>query len=125
MYRNVINELVSWYEEQRRRILFIKGAHGVGKTWTVKDFATAFFSSQKYIDCDQYPAFANIIAGIKPEKEEAADTASQAEGDDDADLEESIILSKEDLDDMSIEARILDMDFLLEEVSRKPQETKF
>ena len=30
MYRNVITELVSWYEEKRRRILFIKGAHGEG-----------------------------------------------------------------------------------------------
>ncbi len=110
MYRNVINELVSWYEEKRRRILFIKGAHGVGKTWTVKDFATAFFPSQKYIDCAEYPAFAGIISGIKPEKEEpAADDAQTEEAD------ESILLSKEDLEDMSIGARVLDMDFLLEE----------
>ncbi len=115
MYRNVINELVSWYEEQRRRILFIKGAHGVGKTWTVKDFATAFFPSQKYIDCVEYPSFANVIAGIKPEKENTSEETSDVEGVDDTDAEDSILLSKEDLDDMSIGARILDMDFLLEE----------
>ncbi len=111
MYRNVINELVSWYEEKRRRVLFIKGAHGVGKTWTVKDFATAFFPSQKYIDCAQYPAFANVISGVKPEPEEKTDgEASDAE-----EQEDSILLSKEDLDDMSVGARVLDMDFLLEE----------
>ena len=115
MYRNVITELVSWYEEKRRRILFIKGAHGVGKTWTIKDFATAFFPSQRYIDCAQYPAFANVIAGVKPEKENTSGEASEAEASDDGDIEDSILLSKEDLDDMSIGARILDMDFLLEE----------
>ena len=115
MYRNVITELVSWYEEKRRRILFIKGAHGVGKTWTIKDFATAFFPSQRYIDCAQYPAFANVIAGVKPEKEDTSGEASEAEATDEGDIEDSILLSKEDLNDMSIGARVLDMDFLLEE----------
>ncbi|MGN0436574.1 MAG: DUF4143 domain-containing protein [Wujia sp.] len=50
MYRNILNELAAWFEEQRRRILYIKGAHGVGKTWTIKDFSTAFFSKPIYID---------------------------------------------------------------------------
>ncbi len=50
MYRNVINDLAAWYEEPRRRILYVKGAYGVGKTWTIKDFATAFFSEQIYMD---------------------------------------------------------------------------
>ncbi|MBR3600546.1 MAG: AAA family ATPase, partial [Lachnospiraceae bacterium] len=112
MYRNVINELVSWFEEKRRRILFIKGAHGVGKTWTVKDFATAYFPSQKYIDCAEYPAFANIIAGIKTEAE---DTKGDIEDVDKDDSEDSSLLSKEELDDMSMGSRVLDMDFLLEE----------
>lgn len=112
MYRNVINELVSWFEEKRRRVLYIKGAHGVGKTWTVKDFATAYFPSQKYIDCTEYPAFANIIAGIKPE---ADDTKTSAEESDTDENEDSSLLSKEELADMSLESRVLDMDFLLEE----------
>ncbi len=112
MYRNVINELVSWFEEKRRRILFIKGAHGVGKTWTVKDFATAYFPSQKYIDCAEYPAFANIIAGVKAEAE---DTKGDSEDIDKDDSEDSSLLSKEELDDMSMGSRVLDMDFLLEE----------
>lgn len=111
MYRNVITELVSWYEEKRRRILFIKGAHGVGKTWTIKDFATAFFPSQKYIDCAQYPAFASIISGIKQDTE----NSTSEENTDADDQEDSILLSQEDLEDMSVGARVMDMDFLLEE----------
>lgn len=50
MYRNVINDFAAWYERGHRQILYVKGAYGVGKTWTVKDFATAFFTDQLYID---------------------------------------------------------------------------
>ncbi len=50
MYRNVINDLALWVEKECRQILYIKGATGVGKTWTIKDFATAFFAHQNYID---------------------------------------------------------------------------
>lgn len=64
MYRNVINDLVTWFEERRRRILYIKGAAGVGKTWSVKDFAMAFFEKSVYIDVSKAPAFFHAIAGI-------------------------------------------------------------
>ena len=50
MYRNIMNEFAGWYEESKRRILYVKGAKGVGKTWAVKDFATAFFKQQYYIN---------------------------------------------------------------------------
>lgn len=63
MYRNVINDLAAWYEERRRRILYIKGARGVGKTWSVKDFSTAFFGHTIYIDVPGSPDFLNIIEG--------------------------------------------------------------
>ena len=33
MYRNIINDFATWFDESRRRILYIKGARGVGKTW--------------------------------------------------------------------------------------------
>lgn len=64
MFRNVINDLAAWYEEPKHKILCIKGAYGVGKTWTIKDFATAFFSSQKYIDCSENKAFHDAISGV-------------------------------------------------------------
>lgn len=61
MYRNVINDLAAWYEEPRRRILYLKGAYGVGKTWTIKDFATAFFSEQIYIDLSSDNTFSGLL----------------------------------------------------------------
>lgn len=64
MYRNVINDLAAWYEERRRRILYIKGARGVGKTWSIKDFSTTFFEHTVYIDVSCSPDFLNVIAGI-------------------------------------------------------------
>lgn len=63
MYRNIINDFASWYEEKRRRILYIKGAKGVGKTWAVKDFATAFFKQQCYIHVSEDDACRDAING--------------------------------------------------------------
>lgn len=45
MYRNIINDFANWYDQTKRKILYVKGAKGVGKTWAVRDFATAFSSS--------------------------------------------------------------------------------
>lgn len=61
MYRNIINDLATWFDESRRRILYIKGALGVGKTWTIKDFSTAFFASSIYIDVKKDDTVINII----------------------------------------------------------------
>lgn len=61
MYRNIINELAVWYEEPRKRILYVKGALGVGKTWTVTDFATGFFDGYKIIDLSSDEAFISIL----------------------------------------------------------------
>ncbi len=58
MYRTIINDLVSWFNEPKRKILNIKGAKGVGKTWTIRDFATGFFDEQIYFDV---PATQEII----------------------------------------------------------------
>lgn len=63
MYRNIINDFASWYDEQHHRILYVKGARGVGKTWAVKDFATAFFSRQYYIDLSEDKACLEAING--------------------------------------------------------------
>ncbi len=62
MYRNVINDLAAWYEEPRKRILYIRGAKGVGKTWTVTDFATAFFDDYKLIDLSTDKSFKTILS---------------------------------------------------------------
>lgn len=63
MYRNIINDFATWFDESRRRILYIKGARGVGKTWAVRDFATAFFKKQYYINLAEDAACREAIAG--------------------------------------------------------------
>ncbi len=50
MYRNIINDFAMWYEEPKRKILYVKGAKNVGKTWAVRDFSTAFFKNQCYVN---------------------------------------------------------------------------
>ena len=63
MYRNIINDFATWFDESRRRILYIKGARGVGKTWAVRDFATAFFKKQYYINLAEDAACREAIEG--------------------------------------------------------------
>lgn len=50
MYRNILDDLVAWQEDKERQVLVLKGAKGVGKTWCVIDFATAFFEHRVHID---------------------------------------------------------------------------
>lgn len=63
MYRNIINDFAGWYEEKRRRILYVKGAKGVGKTWAIKDFATAFFKHQYYINVAEDTGCQDALSG--------------------------------------------------------------
>lgn len=71
MYRNVINDFATWYERGHRQILYIKGAYGVGKTWAVRDFATAFFSEQVYIDLTERP---DILTSINTKNLDSLDS---------------------------------------------------
>ncbi len=53
MYRIIMNDLVKWYEEALDKVLFLKGARGVGKTWTMVDFGQGFFKKLIYIDLEK------------------------------------------------------------------------
>ncbi len=61
MFRQVINDFASWYEEPRRKLLYVKGALGVGKTWAIKDFATGFFASFVYINLCDNPDICSLL----------------------------------------------------------------
>ena len=50
MYRIIMNDLVEWYEKNPQKILLLKGAKGVGKTWTMMDFGQGFYKSLFYVD---------------------------------------------------------------------------
>lgn len=53
MYRIIMNDLMDWYENARDKVLFLKGAKGVGKTWTMIDFGQGFFKHLIYIDVEK------------------------------------------------------------------------
>jgi hypothetical protein len=53
MYRIIMNDLMDWYENAQDKVLFLKGAKGVGKTWTMVDFGQGFFKQLIYIDLEK------------------------------------------------------------------------
>ena len=62
MYRKIINEFISWYEMEKNKILYVKGAKGVGKTWSVKDFASAYFDKYYIMDLSINTAIAEEVS---------------------------------------------------------------
>lgn len=61
MYRMIIDDLMKWYETSQDKVLVLRGAQGVGKTWTMIDFAQGFYNSLLYVnfekDSDVYSLF--------------------------------------------------------------------
>lgn len=53
MYRIIMNDLLEWYENGQDRVLLLKGAKGVGKTWTMIDFGQGFFKKLMYVDFEK------------------------------------------------------------------------
>lgn len=53
MYRLIIDDVMNWYETSQDKILVLKGAKGVGKTWTMIDFAQGFYNSLFYVDFEK------------------------------------------------------------------------
>lgn len=53
MYRIIMNDLLEWYENAQERVLLLKGAKGVGKTWTMIDFGQGFFKKLIYVDFEK------------------------------------------------------------------------
>ncbi|MGN0396285.1 MAG: DUF4143 domain-containing protein [Coprococcus sp.] len=77
MFRNIMNELATWYETGKDKIALIKGGKSVGKTWAAVDFATGFFDEYVLIDLKEYTDFTTYISKErKPEKIHAKLTTS-------------------------------------------------
>ncbi len=53
MYRIIMNDLVEWYEKAQDKVLVLKGAKGVGKTWTMIDFGQGFFKHLVYVNLEK------------------------------------------------------------------------
>ena len=55
MFRNVMNDLATWYETGADKIAVVRGGKFVGKTWAVADFAMGFFEDHIIIDIRTLP----------------------------------------------------------------------
>ncbi len=53
MYRIIMNDLMEWYENAQDKVLFLKGAKGVGKTWVIIDFGQGFYKKLIYVDLEK------------------------------------------------------------------------
>lgn len=71
MYRIIMNDLVEWYESGQDRVLLLKGAKGVGKTWTILDFGQGFFKKLLYVNFEKDEEVWNLFrqgARVRAEK---------------------------------------------------------
>jgi len=61
MYRIIMNDLMEWYENAQDQILLLKGAKGVGKSWTMIDFGQGFFKQILYVDFEKDEEVYNLF----------------------------------------------------------------
>lgn len=55
MYRIIMNDLMDWYENGQDKVLLLKGAKDVGKSWTLIDFGQGFYKQLLYVDFEKDP----------------------------------------------------------------------
>lgn len=53
MYRIIMNDLMEWYEKEADKVLLLRGAKGVGKTWAMIDFGQGFYKRLVYVDFEK------------------------------------------------------------------------
>lgn len=53
MYRIIMNDLLDWHENKIDQVLLLKGAKGVGKTWTMIDFGQGFYKNLFYVNFEK------------------------------------------------------------------------
>lgn len=75
MYRIIMNDLMEWYEHGQDKVLLLKGARGVGKTWTMIDFGQGFYKKLIYVNLEKDEEAASLFrqgSRVKAEKLMAA-----------------------------------------------------
>ena len=53
MYRDIMNNLLKWKDNKRRKPLLLTGVRQCGKTYTVTEFAKKYFSDFVYINFEK------------------------------------------------------------------------
>lgn len=77
MFRNIMNDLATWYETGADKVAVVRGGKFVGKTWAVVDFAMGFFEDHIIIDMNKYNDLAVYASKARrPEKMHAKLTTS-------------------------------------------------
>ena len=61
MYRNRINNLITWKLAKKRKPLILLGARQVGKTWLIKEFGKAEYKQIAYINFEHPNAPKNLF----------------------------------------------------------------
>ncbi len=61
MFREKINELIRWKEDQFRKPLIVRGARQVGKTWLLQEFGRTSFTQMVYVNFEETPSLQNIF----------------------------------------------------------------
>ncbi len=61
MERLLINELLKWKENPRRKPLVLEGARQVGKTWIVKEFARRHYAKLAYVNFEEMKLLQNLF----------------------------------------------------------------
>ncbi|NDV83014.1 ATP-binding protein [Bacteroides sp. 51] len=62
MFREKIDELKSWKENQFRKPLILRGARQVGKTWLLKEFGHTFYAKYIYINFEETPVLQGLFS---------------------------------------------------------------
>lgn len=61
MYRNAIQNLITWKASKDRKPLVLKGARQVGKTWLMKEFGQSCYDSFVYFNFDEEDELKSIF----------------------------------------------------------------
>ena len=61
--RKITTSLLTWKQDPDKRVLLVKGARQVGKTYSILDFAKNNYQSTIYINFEENPAYKEIFAG--------------------------------------------------------------
>ena len=51
--REILNNLISWKNAEKRKPLILQGARQVGKTWIMKEFGAKYFDNIAYVNFDE------------------------------------------------------------------------
>ena len=63
MERFIVDELLTWKDQTRRKPLVVRGARQVGKTWSIVDFGREHFDAVHVVDLERRPEWHRIFAG--------------------------------------------------------------